>query len=582
MSECLDPSVAVIVDSSRSEFLLTSTTVFPALRHWGMPHQVVDLATKPVLSDVLARHGVILVAQEYLDDSLNKVRLADILRRVADNGAGLVNLDHALMTYPRDYLEVLGLVGRLSEVSVDELFIPDVPHPILSGRPPGATARLKQPLPGLRSANPSLDQSEGLSLLLGGKEERLLGSYNLGSGRVVQWFVSPKLWNPSYLGLAHGLDGLLWRSIVWVGPKPFCMNAMPPFVRFRFDDCHGYWQEPGDLGFVSELRKRGHTPSICFCLRALTSDGAAHLADLQQRGGVDLAPHTYAPDTSLFYGDAGGEYSSARFRDLFAELDEAQRRWGVRWSSILSDHEHEWSEKAIPYLRQRGIQYKMNITLPGERWNGKHVDWRPGPFGSMDFAMDHLPGELRDFFVVFNHHPSFESARAYLGHDTFLYHRPGGFGDQKWDFLNGLVEKSDTGRADLWAIADRLAAHTRLGLDSLFFGGSISHSHFTRRLALSDWRDLLDLTDRKLRFTETIPASYDHIARYAEARSATTAAAANVRDDRVLFRLEGRSSQELRLSVFRETDGGLLRTEQPVEPFEKSCEVAVPRNGEGR
>lgn len=560
----LDPIAAVIVDRRRSEHALARTTILPALVHWGVPHAVLDLADGPV-ANRLGRAGVVLVAQEYLGEPL-EADLPALVEHVRA-GAGLVNLDHALHTYPRGYREALGSDGEPLEISVEGVTVAD-PHTISNGCEPGYAPRLKQPLPAVRGGA-VLEET----VLVSEDGEPLLGAGALGAGRVVQWSVSPKIWNERYLGFAHGLDGLVWRSIVWAGPKPFGLNAMPPYVRFRFDDCNGHWQEPADLAFAELLADRGHVPSICFCLRALTDEGAAHAAALQRAGRIDLAPHTLAPATSMFYGDAGGEYSPERFREIFAELDDAQRRWGVEWSAILSDHEHEWSRHAVPYLRERGIRFKMNILLPGERWTDPHIDWRPAPFGSMSYALDHLPGDLNDFFVVFNHHHSFDSARVYQDHEHFFYHRPGGFGRQKWDFLNGLVRGPEPGAKDLDAVVDRVVEHTRLGLDALFFGGSISHSHFTRHLSTGEWTEILDRADARLQGVEQIPVSYDEIAEYAEAKAGTRLTGATRDGDRLRLTIEGASTRPLNLSVFDEEDGALARREVPVEPFEGQTAV---------
>jgi hypothetical protein len=563
----LDPTVAVVIDRRRSEHLLARATILPALIHWGVPHTVLDLADGPVTGR-LGRAGVVLIAQEYMGEPL-AAELPALVDRVRAGG-GLVNLDHALHTYPRGYAEALGIEGDPQEVSVEVATVADGAHAVTHGCEPGAAPRLKQPLPAVRGR-----ATFGEPLLLDEDGEPLVSAGALGDGRLVQWSLSPKLWNERYLGFAHGLDGLVWRSIVWAGPKPFGLNAMPPYVRFRFDDCNGHWQTPDDLAFAELLAGRGHVPSICFCLRALTAEGAAHAAALQQAGSIDLAPHTLAPATSLFYGDEHGEYSPERFREIFAELDDAQRRWGVEWSSILSDHEHEWSRHAVPYLRERGIRFKMNITLPGERWTDPHVDWRPAPFGSMAYALDHLPGDLSDFFAVFNHHHSFDSARVYQDHTSFFYHRPGGFGRQKWDFLNGLVRGPDPRAKDLDGVVDRIVEHTRLGLDALFFGGSISHSHFTRHLSVGEWTDVLDRADARLAGVEQIPVSYDEVAEYARAKAGTRLTGARRDGDRLALTLQGSSDRSLRLSVFDEHDGELVRREAEVGPFEGESSVDV-------
>src|SRR5262249_52834920 len=81
-------------------------------------------------------------------------------------------------------------------------------------------------------------------------------------------------------------------------------------------------------------------------------------ADRALRGRAGrILPHPLAPGTSLFYGDAHGEYSPARFVDLFREIDDVLAKLAIRPSRILSDHDHGWSAHAIPGLLQRGITY---------------------------------------------------------------------------------------------------------------------------------------------------------------------------------------------------------------------------------
>ncbi len=90
----------------------------------------------------------------------------------------------------------------------------------------------------------------------------------------------------------------------------------------------------------------------------------------------------------------------------------------------------DWGPEVVPLFKARGIRYKMNVTGPDGHWNAVHRDWRPAPYGSMDYALDYLPGG-RNFFVVFNHFPAFEYARTYLDRDHFLYNRAGGYGEVK-------------------------------------------------------------------------------------------------------------------------------------------------------
>jgi hypothetical protein len=572
----LHPTVAAFVDTGRSEYLLARASVLRALAHWGIPHRVIDLGSASS-EDALARAagcGVFLVAQEFMGESLTQLlpTLHDWLRA----GAGWVSVDHALASYSSAHREALGVVDASAEGSTETLGVCDLSHPVTAGQVPGAEVRFKQPIPSLHGRFEPIDilavQDDGTPALFTAVH---------GETRMVQWTVSPKLWHGSFFGLAHGLDGLLWRALVWVAPKPFVMNAMPPFVRYRFDDCNGLWREAEDLAFVHEFTRRDHVPSLCFCLRSMSHACAERAAAFQHSGSIELSPHTLGPAVSIFYGDKEGEYSTDQLRSNFDELDEAERRWNVRWSPILSDHDHEWSANAVTFLRERGMRFKMNITLPGETWTGVHRDWKPPPYGSMNHSLGHLPEPWSDFYVAFNHHPSFESARVYVEDNAFVYHRPGGFGKQKWDFLNGLTDSGGISPKGLRTAAQRLEAHTRIGLDSLFFGGSITHSHFMRYVSRSQWRELLDDVSNRLGTLDQEPASYTEIAQYAEARSGTELGDVHRTARSLRCALRGNSGLELRLSVFNELDGMLARSEHRVPAFDGQTVVKIETQSEG-
>jgi hypothetical protein len=559
-------AVVVVVDSSQPEFPLLFETTFGALAHFGIPFRVADLAHAPLTDRTLAGCRAAVVAQEHLGSRLGASGQAALLR-AAEEGMGLVSFDADLAAYEAAWASAAGLTGagRGGEVvtgGTQTLGVTDAKHPITWWQDGELGKTLKTPTPTALAR-----VVDATTLLEDGDGAPMLTARRFGAGKIVQWLVSPKLWRRQYFGHTFGLDDVWLRGIAWAARKPFVMKAMPPFVRFRFDDCQGLWRDAGDLAFVDVLNEAGHVPNLSFCIRSLTQDGAAKASALFAAGKAEFSPHTLAPSTSLFYGDERGEYSPARFRELFAEIDDTLARLRIRPSRILSDHDHGWSAHAIPGLVQRGITYKMNITLPGEPWEAPHRDWRPAPYGSMDYAFDFLPAPAERFFAVYNHYPpAFEAARAYLDADRFLYHRPGGYGPYKWDMLNGLTVGPLHAENQIAAAARRLADHTRLGLDAMFFGGSITHSHFARHLGANEWRELLRRADALLPRHRYEPAPYDLVADYALSKVTTTIAAADERNGRVSVDLEGEAIVPLRLWVFATDDGDEHRFET-VEPF---------------
>lgn len=563
----------VVADSAQAEFAHLPETVFAALGHFGMPYRLYDLARGRLsIIDPMDCAAVIL-AQEHLGRSLTSGETGALLRAV-EAGLGLVNLDHDVDAYGGELQAALGLAsaGPAGIEGTDTVAIKDDGHFISYTQGASTVHRLRMPIP----VSLTRDQRPRLRILAeSGQGAPLLVVGGVGQGRVVQWLASPKLWLRQYFGHAHGLDDLFWKGIAWAARKPFVMKAMPPFVRLRFDDCNGLWRDAADFRFVDVLNHAGHKPTLCVCMRAITADGARKVHDLHARRLAEFAPHTLKPGTGIFYGDERGEYSADQLLHNMREVDDHLRRWEITPSRILSDHDHEYSAKVLPLLKERGICFKMNVTLPGERWTDIHQDWRPAPYGSMSYALDYLPG-IPDLFVVFNHYPAFDYARAYLPDGRFVYNRTGGFGEYMWDFLNGVTTTGGRSREnDVEGAARRLAAHTRLGLDSLFFGGSITHSHFTQALSEQEWTALLERFEALTSRYEKLNVGYDYIAEYARAKVDTTLTHVQRDDERqtVQCTLAGEARVDLQLYVFRDADDQLERRFEIVPAFQGRADI---------
>src|SRR5439155_25332932 len=132
----------------------------------------------------------------------------------------------------------------------------------------------------------------------------------------------------------------------------------------------------------------------------------------------------------------------------------------------------------------------------------------------------------------------------------FLFDRSGGFGEVQWDFLNGLARPD---RVDVAAAAERLARHDRRGLESRFFGGSISHSHHTRYLQLGHWEELLAQVERQNGGLGARPLGYNRIARLAVAHARTELAAVRPDGDEVTIEIRGHADLVPQLQVLTES-----------------------------
>ena len=565
-------AILLLGDSRRMEFTQMPETMFAALGHFGMPYRVLDLARRRPTPRDLAGAAAIVIGQENLGLSLDGAEQGLILAAVED-GAGLINFDCNLANYDTAFADALGLASPGNRFGIDGvsgLGIANAGHAVASQHECGAYHRLHLPVAGV-PARPTRTATTVLAECENGAPAVV--ATTIGHGRAVQWLVSPRLWTLRHFGHAHGLDDLFWRGIVWAARKPFAMLAMPPFVRLRFDDCNGLYQGPDDLAFIDVLNRHGHRPNMCVCMKAVTGDGWSAMKRLFDAGRAEFAPHIWKGGVSLFYGDEDGEYSIETFRELIAETKGLFAKAGITPSKILSDHNHECSARVLPFLAELGIEHKMNIMLPGETRDSVHVDWRPLPYGSMSYALDTMPGPY-PLFAVFNHHPHFAYSHSYIARDRFVGNRDGGPGPYKWDFLNGLT-KHILGANDLDAMARRMADHTRLGLNSLFFGGSISHSHFTTALELGEWEEVLIRYESLTSGLEKINIGYDHIAAYARSRFHTRLASAARRAGHMTVRLTGEARVPLDLSVYRNRDDGIERRYETVEPFSGSRRLII-------
>jgi hypothetical protein len=548
----------VVLDSSRREYAFLPATVYRALEHCGLPFRTLDLAWSPLDSADLSNSAAVLFAQEHVGASLRASDVSALLEAV-DAGLGLVNLDFDLAGAPAGLAPELGLEAdgpsvSFSFASLAGLGIRTDQHYITGTKNPGDLTRLRKPIAYAR-VRPTGDQLKVLVEAENGGPVLLAG--RRGRGRVVQWTVSPRLWLREYLGFTQGLDDLFWKSIVWVARKPFLMKAMPPYVRMRFDDCNGHWRNAVDFAFLDHFVARGHRPNVSLNVRSITSDGAARVAELGRSGRADFAAHTLDAETSVWFKRRHGAYSAEEMRAIAREVDAAFARWGIEPSKVLSDHEHEFGHTALPYLQSRGIRYKMNINLPNEEREGLHRDWQPAPYGSMSYAFDEQP--VSGMFVVFNHFPTFDHSRTYVNDgQQFFLNRTGGVGELKWDFLNGLTT-STRGAAgnDIKQAARRFAEHTARGFDSLFFGGSITHSHFIKDLAPTEWDDLLDDFERLTARYPKLYVSYDEIAEYAESKVNTHVESVELRPDGGLScALRGEATLPLKLYCFVDHEDG--------------------------
>jgi hypothetical protein len=490
--------VLCIVQFSEPRGLFLRDNVLPMLCFWGADLVPFDPGDPQAVLPDAARIGLVLILQENLSvDLLSRHRaLFDDLAR---HGAGFIVGDPSLELHigdggvcfsRRTWSGVLGV--RDAVLGAD--------HFVTALNRRFRYFHFRKPVPVLprtpEAGVPLLRDAEGMTLVSAHDERN----------RVIRWSLSPTLWSEGSFGFGRGLDALMWRGMLWSAKKPFCLAAFPPLGRFRFDDCHGFWRTPEDLAFVDVMAAFEEVPNLGICLSAPNNAAWAKLAEGARAGRLEVSPHVASPEIGIFNaleGDAGRR--AAEITALFA-FHRCPIAHGV------SDHNHELTPLGLAIAHQLGLDSRMNVMRLGETWDSLHRLWRAPPFGRMNYVLAPFVDDPA-IFTAINHAASFSDSFTSIGQDQFICTSFGGFTEDRWDFLNGLADAS--GRVDLDAVIERLSGHAELALTSLFFLGSISHSHFTCHLTPELWRRLL-LAYRG--FVDPFgyrPAGYDTIVRTA-------------------------------------------------------------------
>ena len=141
-------ALLALVDSrgSYADTNIVEQTVLVALRHFGFPHRVHDLAAAPLSRELLDGCAAVVIAQGGLGAALSAAETDLLAAAVTEAGLGLVNFDGALWLYKPSLLRLMAMeVGPLPVCS-DLLRISERQHYINWTLPASGLVRLKRPV----------------------------------------------------------------------------------------------------------------------------------------------------------------------------------------------------------------------------------------------------------------------------------------------------------------------------------------------------------------------------------------------------------------------------------------------------
>lgn len=542
-------TLLVVADSSaREERLLLDKTLLSALDHFGMPFQVLDLAADTLTSEVLLSHSALVLAQGGLGHRLSEKHVAAI-KEAVEEGVGLVSFDGLLSDYPAAYHKLLG-VPSPAAAQTAALRIANNTHPITRASAPDQRHRLRRPV-----AFTAVSRIPHGDILLQ-TEQDLPAAFalSLGQGRVVQFTLSPEFWLPEYFGHVHGLDGVFWRSIVWVARKPFVMTSMPPFVTARIDDASGSGSRylvnqdsaAASFRYIDTLNRFGYIPNVGLFTDDITPEDGKVIKQKFDRKLAEFSAHAWTNERHIYNerilnkpGASPVEFSAGELQQAFAKLDGQFDSWGIKPSRTVNSHFFNPGITSLPFLKQRGETFLMFAGRFGRSYSDPTAyAWNPKPYGDPGFTCDYMPDD-----------PAFFNVEAH----QYVVAPDGRISDGDIDCLWGNTTfGKEHATNDLGAAARKGAKGVCLGLDSLFFGCLFTHEQRIAVLTVSQWEQVVADVDKLTANSTRIFKSYDYISQYAKSRYDTkiTDASHDPGSGRVRVKVTGKALLPLSLYLF--------------------------------
>lgn len=490
----------VILDSRKpAERRSADQTVFAALDHFGLAWEVLDGGDyMGAIPSYIAPRALYIIAHDGAAEWL-KPEVAQQIAEAVAQGAGLVSFDRRLGEWPSPLCDLAP--REVGVAKVGTLRFAASPSFITSGHAPEEELELGEELsvvtfPASDSWQPHVTTTEG---------QAVIASTSAGEGRVVLFGTGEKLYAEGVYGHVRGIDGLMWRSLVWAAAKPFPMRCIPPYITARMDDCNGTYNA---FDYVKVMNRFGIGPNLGLFIDEMGPTDWAAAKRLFDAGGADFSMHAFRddfymarpnykpyavledkPDLSeggtktLFEGlsldhNTGLPLPMETIRRNFQRTDEAFAKAGIRHSRVINAHFGEIAWQAVPLFLERGADMPCNNSAIGQLYSNQPV-WRPRPYGIRGtsgrhgLTIDRCPQHPGMTFIAMS--------TSHVGKTHMVT-----------DILNGnvpFIGESETPKLD--AAIQRGISNLRLGIDALAYGLLFTHEERINAISLEDWETIV-------------------------------------------------------------------------------------------
>jgi len=546
----------VLVNTASVRYNDFTRYIRPYLDHFGMAYVTVDISTAAVPSD-LASNALIIIGHRELDANRMLLSSAEetLIVDAVNGGTGLVNFDSALVTtgstpryqYPQTIFG-FGYTSAPASANLQIVSNPSVGGYVVGLQSANAAYTLKQSI-----APQGVTPGTGAATLARIGSSPLLVAKNYGAGRAIQWtsydWIRADTW-----GFVHGLDDLIWRSIVWAARKPFVMQGLPPMMVMRVDDSTGpYW-------WVDTANQYGIKPWSGYFLDDQDAEDAAELKRLVDAGNLTTSVHARKTDVSFYYNHEVGPRTDQQIQQYYADATAFHVNNDIPISKYVVPHYYEMGTNVFAGLKNWGVEFIGTVVTPGDEYGRDRL--AAGPFNRYEspcssscdaplYYADYLdiPGKPEydgDFFVVNT------EIRDTTGYEWF----PG----------NDVEETIDRGYEQL-----------KRAFDGMSLGMLMTHEYYIQWTWRSNWELIMEgLTERLAPFDPSY-VTLDYAAQYVRA-----AHTSNISDSvydpalqRIATTLTGSADMPTKFYLFTDSGGQIESRFVDVPAFSGTTQVTT-------
>ncbi len=544
----------VLVNQNSARYVDFTRYIEPYLKHFGVPYSVINIATTAIPTNI-GDYALIIVGHSSMDNdnTLLDTTEQNLISTAVNNGSGFVNFDNDLVELgtPR-YQFVQNIFGfgyfsAFVESVVQINSSASIGGYVLGMQPTNASYNFPNATPML---GVTLGTNSATLATLGGNP--LLVARQYGQGRAIQW--TNYGWMDAYIwGPVHGMDDLVWRSIVWAARKPFVMQGLPNFVAMRVDD------STGPYAWADTAANYGLKPWNGFFMQDQDTQDIADMRRLINAGKMTASIHARTSNDWFYFDHITGQpWSNTVMAQNWADAEAFHTTNNIPKSKYVVPHYYEFGTNVFQGLQNYGAEFvgtvqTINTTHVGD------ITLLGGPY--CKYQTPCVPGRWPIYYADYLTVP---------GHPEF---------DGK--FFNVVTEIRDNAgyewfpSSDVPTTVSRGVAQLTRAFKGMNLATLFTHEYLIQPISPTDWNSIMSGVTSGIASYNPIYVTMDYAAQYVRAMATSDIASSiytpGTGNLQTIF--SGKTDLVTRFYIYGEQGGNITSASQDVPVFNGSATV---------